>query len=308
LLSFNIKVQRLAKITSLTISDLARFPDINLLVPRGHHENEIGREVLVLRGQSNDNKIIYKSITHLTLLPKSKGSLFFVMTIDPPLKQGKTSEEITKFGGNIVCNMVGQKFVVITKVFHAMTGKKIMKPSGFTSSDGEQFLSCNLNTNSRDLFVLKKCLFFVHRPIYERLTATGSNSSQSFDLKLRMKDGSDMNLLILEEGEDDCEEGDDDFVDEEGDKTNVSGDIRKKRNLNEIKNKNKEDEEQSEDEQKNTRNELEGENSEQREKEMDLEYAEDGIDELQDELALLKEAGDGDSGNEQKGRRRKLRE
>ncbi|KAA6316437.1 MAG: hypothetical protein EZS28_055260, partial [Streblomastix strix] len=79
-------------------------------------------------------------------------------------------------------------------------------------------------------------------------------------------------------------------------------DIRKKRKLNEIENKNKE-EDQSEDEQKNTIYES-AEDSEEREervKEMELEYAKDGIDEQQDELTLFKEAGDGDSGNEQKG-------
>ncbi|KAA6368778.1 MAG: hypothetical protein EZS28_035695 [Streblomastix strix] len=79
-------------------------------------------------------------------------------------------------------------------------------------------------------------------------------------------------------------------------------DIRKKRNLNQIENKNKE-EYQSEDEQKNTIYES-AEDSEEREervKEMELEYAKDEIDEQQGELTLFKEAGDGDSGNQQKG-------
>ncbi|KAA6396683.1 MAG: hypothetical protein EZS28_007791 [Streblomastix strix] len=76
--SFNLKVQKLIMIISLKISDVARFVDMNILVPRGHHYIEKGKDVFALRGKLYDYKIMYKAITHLILLPKEQGSLFFV--------------------------------------------------------------------------------------------------------------------------------------------------------------------------------------------------------------------------------------
>ncbi|KAA6361447.1 MAG: hypothetical protein EZS28_043026, partial [Streblomastix strix] len=70
--SFNLKVQRLTKIISLTISDVARFADMNILVPRGHHDIEKDKEVFALRGKLYDYKIMYKTTTYLTQYQKLK--------------------------------------------------------------------------------------------------------------------------------------------------------------------------------------------------------------------------------------------
>ncbi|KAA6368464.1 MAG: hypothetical protein EZS28_036009 [Streblomastix strix] len=82
-------------------------------------------------------------------------------------------------------------------------------------------------------------------------------------------------------------------------------DIRKKRKFSEIENKKKKYEDESEEGNQKSRLESDEdlEENKEREKEMELEYAEVGLDGLQDELVLLKECVDEYCKNELKGRR-----
>ncbi|KAA6391050.1 MAG: hypothetical protein EZS28_013424 [Streblomastix strix] len=56
--SFNLKVQRHIKIISLAISDAARFSYMNILVPRGHHDIEKGKEKKKMIGEKRDDYFV----------------------------------------------------------------------------------------------------------------------------------------------------------------------------------------------------------------------------------------------------------
>ncbi|KAA6400260.1 MAG: hypothetical protein EZS28_004206, partial [Streblomastix strix] len=208
--SFNLKVQRLTKIISLTISDVARFADMNILAPRGHHDIEKGKEVFALRGKLYDYKIIYKTTTHLTQYQKHK-----------------------------------ERKSMIQKDVEVVDG-----------DDSGQDKSKRPRREKAQLAAM-----IIAREERERY-------AQEENYK---------------------EEGDDDFVDERADKIDKGNGIRKKRKLSEIQNKKKKNEDESQDENKKSIFE-EDEDSEEREKEIELKYAEDEIDEQQDEFAQLKEA------------------
>ena len=67
------------------------LPSIQCLTPRGRYDVKLFDKFLHLHGATHDFKLTYTSIIRLFLLPhKDQRQVFFVIAIDPPIKQGQT--------------------------------------------------------------------------------------------------------------------------------------------------------------------------------------------------------------------------
>jgi structure-specific recognition protein 1 len=70
---------------------IVTLPDIFLVTPRGRYEIKVFQNHLSFHGKSYDYKIPIKTITRMFLLPHKDGRhMFFVLHINPPIRQGQT--------------------------------------------------------------------------------------------------------------------------------------------------------------------------------------------------------------------------
>jgi len=118
---------------------IATFENLQCLIPRGRFEIKLYEKLMHVRGRSHDYKIPYKTVLRSFCLPHTDGvSYFFIVALDPPLKQGNTrypfltiqfhkddeldlelgvedEEEIkAKYGGKISKEMSGPMFQVFS--------------------------------------------------------------------------------------------------------------------------------------------------------------------------------------------------
>ena len=70
---------------------IATFENLQCLIPRGRFEIKLYEKLMHVRGRSHDYKIPYKTVLRSFCLPHTDGvSYFFIVALDPPLKQGNT--------------------------------------------------------------------------------------------------------------------------------------------------------------------------------------------------------------------------
>jgi len=70
---------------------IATFTDVACLVPRLKMDIELSASMLYLQGSSQDFRIKYSSLIRIFLLPKpNMPQTVVVLTLDPPIRQGKT--------------------------------------------------------------------------------------------------------------------------------------------------------------------------------------------------------------------------
>ena len=115
------------------------------MTPRGKYDMELAEDFLTLRGQSYSYKIPYTQISRLFLLPRpGQTSISFVISVDPPIRQGKTgyqhlitqlpaehetsvtlnlsaAEIEEKYPGKLEKEMTGFTYEILTKVFKVLS-------------------------------------------------------------------------------------------------------------------------------------------------------------------------------------------
>jgi structure-specific recognition protein 1 len=157
-------------------------------VGSGKYDMEMFDEFLTLRGQSYSYKIPYSNVSRLFLLPRpGQTMLSFVISVNNPIRQGKTGyshlitqfpahDEITvdlnipeetlqsSYGGKLEKEMTGATYEVVTKVFKALSGKRMTIPKGFRSARGDSSVSCAVGNQDGQLYVLDKGFMFVNKP------------------------------------------------------------------------------------------------------------------------------------------------
>lgn len=80
-----------ADIIQATGDALAVFTEVQCLTPRGRYDFKMYNTFLQLHGKTFDYKIPYTTVLRLFLLPHKDGrQMFFVISLDPPIKQGQT--------------------------------------------------------------------------------------------------------------------------------------------------------------------------------------------------------------------------
>uniref|UniRef100_A0A8C1SC07 FACT complex subunit SSRP1 n=1 Tax=Cyprinus carpio TaxID=7962 RepID=A0A8C1SC07_CYPCA len=131
------------------------FKELQCLTPRGRYDIRIYPTFLHLHGKTFDYKIPYTTVLRLFLLPhKDQRQMFFVISLDPPIKQGQTryhflillfskDEELSlalnmsedevekRYEGKLSKNMSGSLYEIVSRVMKALVNRKITVPGNF---------------------------------------------------------------------------------------------------------------------------------------------------------------------------------
>ncbi|KAF4027031.1 hypothetical protein G4228_019463 [Cervus hanglu yarkandensis] len=144
-----------ADVIQATGDNICIFRELQCLTPRGHYDIRIYPTSLHLHGKTFDYKIPYTPVLWLFLLPyKDQHQMFFVISLDPRIKQGQThyhflillfskdedislmlnmnEEEVEKrFKGWLTKNMSGSLYEMVSRVMKVLVNHKITVPGNF---------------------------------------------------------------------------------------------------------------------------------------------------------------------------------
>jgi structure-specific recognition protein 1 len=154
------KINECTEIEKLSDADaICTLTELNCVTPRGRYDVKFFTDFIDLHGKTFDYKISYEHILRLFLLPhKDQRQMYFVMAMDPPIKQGNTrypflivlfniEEQITvdltisdktkeKFGDRLDkldTTIEGPYHEVVSRICRTVLDKKITVPGNFTT-------------------------------------------------------------------------------------------------------------------------------------------------------------------------------
>ncbi|KAL0974201.1 hypothetical protein UPYG_G00217030 [Umbra pygmaea] len=176
------------------------FKELQCLTPRGRYDILIYPAFLHLHGKTFDYKIPYTTVLRLFLLPhKDQRQMFFVISLDPPIKQGQTryhflillfskeeelrltlnmnEEEVEKrYEGKLSKTMSGSLYEMVSRVMKALVNRKITVPGNFQGHSGAQCITCSYK-------------------------AQGTTTTRSFDFEIETKQGNQFTFSSIEREE-----------------------------------------------------------------------------------------------------------
>lgn len=89
--AFQQQVMNKASVINVSGDAIAIFREIHCLTPRGRYDIKIFSSFFQLHGKTFDYKIPMSTVLRLFILPhKDNRQMFFVVSLDPPIKQGQT--------------------------------------------------------------------------------------------------------------------------------------------------------------------------------------------------------------------------
>ncbi|PPQ80406.1 hypothetical protein CVT25_001719 [Psilocybe cyanescens] len=114
-----------------------------------------------------------------------------------------SEEDLAKYEGKLKKNYEDPTYEVVSSVFRALAGKKIIGSGSFQSRDGHPGFKANLKAIQGDLFMLERYIFFVSKqPLLIELadiqqvtfsrvgsSAAASTAGRTFDIKITTKAG-----------------------------------------------------------------------------------------------------------------------
>nr|XP_040030473.1 FACT complex subunit SSRP1a isoform X1 [Gasterosteus aculeatus aculeatus]XP_040030474.1 FACT complex subunit SSRP1a isoform X1 [Gasterosteus aculeatus aculeatus] len=209
------------------------FKELQCLTPRGRYDIRIYPTFLHLHGKTFDYKIPYTTVLRLFLLPhKDQRQMFFVISLDPPIKQGQTryhflillfskEEDLTltlnmseddverRFEGKLSKNMSGSLYEMVSRVMKALVNRKITVPGNFQGHSGAQCITCSYKASSGLLYPLERGFIYVHKPPvhlrFEEIScvnfARGTTTTRSFDFEVETKQGNQFTFSSIEREE-----------------------------------------------------------------------------------------------------------
>ncbi|KAF7795395.1 hypothetical protein EIP86_006553 [Pleurotus ostreatoroseus] len=233
--AFHDAVKEKAEIGQVAGDVILSFEEVLVLTPRGRYDVDMFPEFLRLRGKTYDYKILYTSISRLFLLPKDDQHVLFILGLSTPIRQGQTryqylvmqfsrdeestaelnmtEEEVAKYD-RLKKSYDDPTFEVVSSVFRALSGRKIIGAGNFQSRDGHPGIKANLKAVQGDLFMLEKYIFFVskqptlvelsdiHQVVFSRLGAgMGATAARTFDIKIVTKSGPEYTFTSINKEE-----------------------------------------------------------------------------------------------------------
>lgn len=227
---FMSQVMDKASIIQATGESICTFSELQCLTPRGRYDIKIFPSFIQLHGKTFDYKIPLTTILRLFKLPhKDQRSIFFVLSLDPPIKQGQTryqflillfnnDEETTlevalsdeleeKYAGKLERQMSGYTIDVLAQVMKTLVQRKITLP-GLQGSINPA-ISCSYKTGAGFLYPLEKGFIFIHKPpVHIRFDeinsinfARSGGSTKSFDFEVETKAGVQHTFSSIEKDE-----------------------------------------------------------------------------------------------------------
>ena len=218
--TFVDSVMAKADIIQATGDAIVTFSELHCLTPRGRYDIKLFPTFIQLHGKTFDYKIPLTTVLRLFRLPQKDGrQVFFVMSLDPPIKQGQTryhflilnfnKEDVTRLELNVQDDskekfaglgreLEGPTIDLIGKVMKALVQRKITLPSdNFCGKHQLPVITCSYKSSSGVLYPLDRGFIFVHKPpIHVRNEeiaainfARGGSSTRSFDFEVETKSG-----------------------------------------------------------------------------------------------------------------------
>ncbi|XP_034651407.1 FACT complex subunit Ssrp1 [Drosophila subobscura] len=218
---FHQNVMSKASVISASGESIAIFREIQILTPRGRYDIKIFSTFFQLHGKTFDYKIPMDSVLRLFMLPhKDSRQMFFVLSLDPPIKQGQTryhylvllfapDEETSielpfseaelrdKYEGKLEKELSGPVYEVMGKVMKVLIGRKITGPGNFIGHSGTAAVGCSFKAAAGYLYPLERGFIYIHKPPlhirFEEISsvnfARSGGSTRSFDFEVTLKNG-----------------------------------------------------------------------------------------------------------------------
>ncbi|XP_059482130.1 FACT complex subunit Ssrp1 isoform X2 [Neocloeon triangulifer] len=218
---FQQNVMNKASVISAVGDAVAIFREIQCLTPRGRYDIKVFPSFFQLHGKTFDYKIPMSTVLRLFILPHKDGrQMFFVASLDPPIKQGQTryhflvfsfgpDEETSielpmsekeleeKYEGKLSKELTGSTCEVLSRVMKCMTGRKITMPNTFVGHSGTPAVGCSYKAAAGYLYPLERGFIYVHKPPvhirFEEIMnvnfARSGGSTRSFDFEIELKSG-----------------------------------------------------------------------------------------------------------------------
>ncbi|KAL1023590.1 hypothetical protein UPYG_G00043250 [Umbra pygmaea] len=208
---FRDNVLSKADVIQATGDALYIFRELQCLTPRGRYDIRI-----------------YPSFPS----PWQDRQIFFVVSLDPPIKQGQTryhflilifskeedlslslnmtEEEVLKrYEGKLSKNMSGPLYEMVSRVMKALVNRKITVPGNFLGHSGAQCITCSYKASSGLLYPLERGFIYVHKPPvhlrFEEVScvnfARGTTTTRSFDFEIETKQGNQFTFSSIEREE-----------------------------------------------------------------------------------------------------------
>lgn len=219
--AFHEQVMAKASVISVSGDAIAIFREIQCLTPRGRYDIKIFQSFFQLHGKTFDYKIPMSTVLRLFLLPhKDNRQMYFVVSLDPPIKQGQTryhylvllfnQEEETsielpfstkelkeKYEDKLPKELSGPTYEVLGKVMKVIINRKLTGPGRFISHSGTMGIGCSFKAAAGYLYPLERGFIYVHKPPihirFEEIAsvnfARGGGSTRSFDFEIELTSG-----------------------------------------------------------------------------------------------------------------------
>jgi structure-specific recognition protein 1 len=230
---FHKNVMAKAEVIQVVGDAITSFTEVQCLTPRGRYDIKIYPAFLQLHGKTFDYKITYTSILRLFLLPhRDNRQMFFVVSLDPPIKQGQTryhflillfnketettleltisDEELEKkYDNKLSKEMSGPEYEIISRIMKTLVNKKITVPGSFVGHSGTQSIACSYKAATGYLYPLERGFIFVHKPpVHIRFDeieavnfARSAGNTRSFDFDVNTKTGTTYTFVGIEKDE-----------------------------------------------------------------------------------------------------------
>ncbi|XP_059621601.1 FACT complex subunit Ssrp1 [Phlebotomus argentipes] len=231
--SFYQNVINKASVISVSGDAIAIFREIHCLTPRGRYDIKIFQTFFQLHGKTFDYKIPMSTVLRLFLLPhKDNRQMFFVLSLDPPIKQGQTRyhylvllfqmEEETsielpfseedlknKYENKLTKDLSGPVYEVMGKIMKVLINRKLTGPGSFVGHSGTPAISCSFKAAAGYLYPLERGFIYVHKPPihirFEEISsvnfARSGGSTRSFDFEIELKSGTQHTFSSIEKEE-----------------------------------------------------------------------------------------------------------
>ncbi|XP_057670954.1 FACT complex subunit Ssrp1 [Diorhabda carinulata] len=230
--AFQQQVMNKASVINISGDAIAIFREIHCLTPRGRYDIKIFQTFFQLHGKTFDYKIPMTTVLRLFLLPhKDSRQMFFVVSLDPPIKQGQTryhflvflfnqdetsvelpftDEELKeKFDGKLKKELSGPTFEVMSNIMKHIINTKLTGPGAFIGHSGTPAISCSYKAAAGLLYPLERGFIYVHKPPihirFEEITsvnfARGGGNTRTFDFEIELKSGTVHTFSSIEKGE-----------------------------------------------------------------------------------------------------------
>ncbi|XP_025423207.1 FACT complex subunit Ssrp1 [Sipha flava] len=219
--AFHDQVMKQASVISISGDAIAIFREMQCLTPRGRYDIKVFQTFFQLHGKTFDYKIPMTTVLRLFILPHKDGrQIFFVVSLDPPIKQGQTryhylvllfnmedetsmelpftDEEIeSKYAGKLTKELSGPTYEVLAQVMKAIVNRKITTPASFKGHSGTSAIGCSYKAAAGYIYPLERGFIYIHKPPlhirFEEISsvnfARGGGSTRSFDFEIELKNG-----------------------------------------------------------------------------------------------------------------------